>query len=275
MKTLVLGCWGQLGVLMREAIPGSVGYSRMMCDVIDEKNVREVVVGERPDWIVYAAAYHRFDECEQNPDRAMAVNAYGADHVARAAWKWGARVVYFSTDYVFDGKKVTPYVESDPVNPINVYGKTKLLGEQAVIDRCPGSLVVRTASLFGPTLSRKGKSFVDRVLDREIDHAPTDQRMSPTYTPDLVKTTVEMMRRGENGVYHVVNQGDASWYELALQTELLDASSPPGSVIAPFVALSTNRPTYSVLGTERLLDKMPHWTDGVTRHVAWRQKVVG
>jgi dTDP-4-dehydrorhamnose reductase len=246
-------------------------------EVTDPQSVLVALRDARPAAVVNTAAFHKVDACEEDPKRAFEVNALGALHVARACREAGARCVYVSTDYVFDGAKAEPYLEEDLPNPLNVYGASKLAGEHLVAQTCPDALVVRVASLFGGLGSRgKGTNFVLTVLERarrgEALRVVDDVRMSPTYAEDAAAAIVELVARGASGVFHVVNKGACSWYELAVRVlELAGLRVPVHPVPQEAYPARARRPRNSALSTAKLEARglrLPPWEDAVQRYLA-------
>lgn len=280
MKAVVVGATGQLGSALVSAFQGAtvqtVGLGHEEVEVTSVANVTAVLEQLRPDVVVNTAAFHKVDECEREPGRAFDVNALGALHVARACGEVGARCVYVSTDYVFDGNKAEPYTEDDPPGPINVYGASKLAGEHLVRQTCPEALVVRVASLFGGRGARgKGTNFVLTVLERarrgERLRVVNDIRMSPTYTLDAAEAIVQLIERGASGVFHVVNEGQCTWYEFAMKiVELSGVRTPVEPVSRDAFPTKARRPGNSALATERLTRfgiRLRPWTNALRDYV--------
>jgi dTDP-4-dehydrorhamnose reductase len=255
MHLLVFGGWGQLGSDLALAARGRhemVRPRRDEVDVTDAGAVSAFVADRRPDVVVNAAAFHRVDECETDPLRAFAVNALGALNAARAARGTGARCVYISTDYVFDGSRRQGYAEDDPVAPLNVYGVSKAAGERLVCTACPDSLVVRGSGMFGQAgSSGKGGNFIETMLAKAAAGEPIrvvdDQVFAPTSTLDLAERLVLLLERSvPSGIYHLANAGACSWYELAgatLRLARVKAELSPQATGSEGV----RRPRYSVL----------------------------
>jgi dTDP-4-dehydrorhamnose reductase len=275
MKLLIIGCNGMLGQDMLRAAR-SAGHSVSGIDFPDiditkPESVRSCVTAARPHVIVNCAAWTAVDACETDCDRAFAVNATGAGLLARAAEGCGAIFVHFSTDYVFDGAKSTPYIESDPVNPVSVYGRSKLEGELLVQKNCTRSFIFRIAWLYGAG----GANFVKTIRELAKKNADAhaflrvvnDQIGSPTYTADVCRQTFGMLDTGHFGLYHSTSEGQCSWFDFAteivralhVKVELVPCSTAEFPRPAP-------RPRYSVLENSRLkklgLNLMPHWKDG-------------
>jgi dTDP-4-dehydrorhamnose reductase len=240
MRVLVTGASGQLGTdivaeLERRAADRRrgpkwqiVAAGRRELDVSGRERVLAVIADLEPDVIIHAAALTDVDACEEDPERALAVNALGTRHVAEAARLVSAHVCYLSTDYVFDGRSKRPYTEWDRPNPLSVYGLAKLGGEQEV-DR--SATIVRTAWVCG----RYGHNIVKTILSLSASGAPLrfvdDRRGSPTSSSDLAAKVVDLASSRRPGIFHVTNQGETTWYGLA-RAVLSHAGLDPGRVEA-------------------------------------------
>jgi dTDP-4-dehydrorhamnose reductase len=251
------------------------GLSSHDADIRDEKRVLEATRQTRPEWIVLSAAYTDVDGCESNAEIAFAVNRDGAINVARAARETGARLLFLSSDYVFDGKKTTPYETNDPRNPQSVYGRTKAEAEIELLALMPECCIVRTSWLFGVG----GKCFPDTILKLAASRASldvvNDQRGSPTYVIDLARAIVSLSRTNAEGIVHATNAGSCSWFEFAQQIVKgagLTASVRPTS--SEQMARPAPRPAYSVLSPSSLQAlgvAMPSWQDALTRYLHERR----
>lgn len=220
MRILVTGGTGQVGrALQRLAPPGYsiVAPGSDRCDVTDFDAFIRLVADEQPDVIVHAGAMTDVDGCERDPERAFRINATGTQHVAAAAQQFGAALVYLSTNYVFDGEAAEPYHEFAERRPINVYGRSKLAGEEAVRAIAPRHYIVRTAMVYDET----GRNFVNTMLraaaERPSLTVVADQRGNPTYAGDLAAGIYRLIEQPAYGTYHLVNEGSASWYEWATE----------------------------------------------------------
>ncbi len=226
----------------------------------------------RPDVAINSAAYVRVDDCEMRAHEAFEVNAIGALNVARACAEVDALCVHISTDYVFDGEKASPYVESDPTCPINVYGASKLAGE-FLVRQTPRWLIVRAASLFGKTGSRgKGGNFVETILKMSKAGEPLkivdDVRMSPTYTRDAAAGLVALVESGTYGLIHLSNAGACSWYEFAKQAfEIAGVRTPIIPISCTEYATAARRPKNSSLESERSPLKLRSWQDALEAYL--------
>ncbi|HVX32483.1 MAG TPA: dTDP-4-dehydrorhamnose reductase, partial [Solirubrobacterales bacterium] len=219
MKVLVAGAEGQLGRDMVLAAGNAghdvVGFGRAEMDVTDAEAVRRRLSLERPDMVVNCSAWTDVDGAETAEEAAFAVNGTGAGNVAAGAREVDAAVVYVSTDYVFDGQKGSPYVESDQPAPLSAYGRTKLAGEEATAAANPRHFVVRSSGLFGigggnfvATMLRLGETMNEVTVVR-------DQVTSPTYTWHLAYGLVRLIDGIEYGIHHMAAAGECSWYEFA------------------------------------------------------------
>ncbi len=277
MRLFVTGAGGMLGRAVVDAA-ARLGHevhapSRADLDVTDAAAVRSAVLGARAEAVVNCAAYTDVDGAEADWARAEAVNCTGAGNVAAAAAKAGASIVHVSTDYVFDGSKRDPWLESDATGPLGVYGETKLGGEHAVAEATSRHAIVRTAWLFGAG----GKNFVDTMLSlgaqRDEVEVVTDQVGCPTWTGHLAGALVELAERpDETGIHHIAGAGSCSWNELALAVfdrAGVDCRVRPAS--SEQFPRPARRPAYSVLGSERARPLvLPPWQEGVAAYLATR-----
>jgi len=273
MRVTIFGASGLLGqALMREWSGDDVtGLSIEDMDIRDAAKVREVVGKRRPGWIVLAAAYTDVDGCESNRELAFSVNRDGAVTVAEAAKQTGAKLLFLSTDYVFDGKKTSPYEIGDMRNPQSVYGRSKAEAEVRLLEILPDCCIVRTAWLFGTG----GKCFPDTILklaaSRPALDVVSDQRGCPTYSIDLARAIIHLCRKGATGIVHVTNAGNCSWFEFA-QTIVRSAglSTDVRPVSTQQMARPAARPAYSVLSQASLQGygiAMPTWQDALGRYL--------
>lgn len=262
------GAGGMLGQDVLRVAESAVGLTRAELDVTDRDAVREAIGPE--DVVINCAAWTNVDGAEEHPEDALRVNRDGARNVAEAA----GRVIYVSSDYVFDGTKGMPYVESDPVNPLSEYGRSKAEGEAATLAANPHSHVVRTSWLFGVG----GGNFIATMLrlgsERDEVRVVDDQVGQPTYTGHLAEALVELSESDAFGLHHVSSQGRCSWYELArfvFETAGVDCRLEPCTT-AEFPRPAA-RPAFSVLGTERpgLQPILPDWQRGVADYLAARE----
>lgn len=219
MKVVVTGAKGQLGTdlvhLLADKGYEVYGYGREELDITNFDQVKQIIGKVNPDVVIHAAAYTKVDLAESEPDQAFLINAYGTRNVVVASEAIGAKLVYISTDYVFYGTANEPYNEFAPTNPLSVYGKSKLAGEQFVRDLYSKFFIVRTSWVYG----KHGNNFVKTMLklaqERDELMVVHDQIGCPTYTVDLANCVLELIQTEKYGVYHVSNSGHCSWYEFA------------------------------------------------------------
>jgi len=279
MRVTLFGASGLLGhdlvheLRIRPDIVGDylAALSSKDADVRDRDRVRKVIRNSRPDWTILSAAYTDVDGCETNPDLAFAVNCDGAVHVAEAAREAGSRLLFISTDYVFDGTKQSPYEVSDARNPISVYGQSKARAEERLLEILPEVCIARTSWLFG----HGGKCFPATILKlasaRPEISVVNDQRGSPTFTRDLASALLQLCRASARGIVHVTNSGTCTWYEFA--SEIVRLSRLP-SLVKPVTTAEfprpARRPAYSVLSPASLHAyniQMPAWQHALQRYL--------
>jgi dTDP-4-dehydrorhamnose reductase len=280
MRLLVTGAAGMLGhdvVAAAERLGHEVvAWDLPECDLTDAAATLDAVRQLGPRAVINCAAYTNVDAAESDEATAERVNAGAAGNLARACAAAGARLVHVSTDYVFDGSKTEPWIESDPVAPLGAYGRTKLHGEEQVAAALEDHAIVRSAWMFGP----HGPNFVATMLrlgsERDEVSVVTDQVGSPTYSRHLAPALVDMAERRDTGIFHGAGAGSCSWYELTL--EAFDAAGVDCRVLpttsSQFVRPAP-RPAYSVLGSEREHPiVLPPWQEGVRAHLAAVNEVV-
>ncbi len=240
-------------------------------DLNDDLSVQSFFLYAEPRWIINCAAYTRVDDAESHEMEANHLNGAIPQTLARNAKRLGARFVHISTDFVFDGTKNSPYVETDPTNPLGVYGKSKLNGEQLVFEYCDDPIIVRTAWLFGIHGNCFPKTILRAAQNGKELKVVSDQIGSPTFTQDLAAAICFMIEQNvPTGIYHVVNKGEASWYEFASQ--VIGASGCKAE-ITPIRSeewpTPAKRPAYSVLDTSKYeslgFSPLPNWKDAVRR----------
>lgn len=240
---------------------GAVGYTRAELDVTDAAAVRDALGPD--DLAINCAAWTDVDGAEKREDDALRVNRDGARNVAEAA----GTVLYVSTDYVFDGTKREPYVESDPVNPQSAYGRTKLEGERATAAANPRHFIARSSWLFG----RGGKNFVETMLGRGPEVRVVDDQIgSPTFTGHLADALVRLARTEDFGIHHLAASGSCSWFQFAREIFARagsDTRAEP-TTTADFPRPAP-RPAYSVLGSERG-NRLPTWQEGLDAYLGVR-----
>jgi dTDP-4-dehydrorhamnose reductase len=277
MRVTIFGASGLLGqALMREWTGDDVAaLSVEDVDVRDAAKVHEAVAKNRPDWIVLAAAYTDVDGCESNQELAFAVNRDGAVNVAEAAKRARSKVLFLSSDYVFDGTKTSPYEIDDARNPQSVYGRSKAEAEVRLLEVLPNCCILRTAWMFG----MGGKCFPDTILklaaSRPSLDVVHDQRGCPTYSVDLSRAIIQLCRKGASGIVHLTNAGHCSWFEFASE---IVKSAGLATAVRPVstqqMARPAPRPAYSVLSAGSLQPygiAMPPWQDALRRYLQERK----
>jgi dTDP-4-dehydrorhamnose reductase len=280
MRVTIFGATGLLGkALMREWTGDDLsGLGSRDADIRDPKQILNVLERTQPDWIVLAAAYTDVDGCEQNREHAFDVNCRGALNVAQAAKRYSSRLLFLSTDYVFDGAKNSPYETNDPRVPLNVYGRSKAEAEVQISQVVPECCILRTSWLFGVD----GKCFPDTILklatSRPAIDVVDDQRGSPTYTTDLARAIIRLCRADTKGIVHATNHGNCSWFEFARD---IVATAGLTTVVHPTTSehfvRPAQRPTYSVLSSKSLEKhgiEVPSWQDALRRYLLERTSVL-
>jgi dTDP-4-dehydrorhamnose reductase len=277
MKILVTGAAGMLGrdVMLAAGNAGHqvVGFGRAELDVADAAAVGAKLEGERPDVVINCAAWTDVDGAEESEREATAINGGGAGNVAAAAAAVGASVVYVSSDYVFDGGKGGPYVETDQTAPLSAYGRSKLAGEEATRAVNKRHFVVRSAWLFGTG----GPNFVETMLRLAADHGEVlvvrDQVGSPTYTWHLAYGIVRLIEGVEFGIHHMAAGGACSWYEFAREIfEQANVECKVMSATTEMLGRPAPRPAYSALASQREHPiELPSWQDGLAAYLAQRR----
>ena len=284
-KILLTGITGQVGHELQQSLANIgevIGVDRQQLDLTQTEQIHERLAEIKPDLIVNAAAYTAVDKSESESDLAMAINAAAPKAIAIAARDIGAKVLHISTDYVFDGCHYSPYLETDPTNPLGVYGKSKLLGEIGVRENGDRNLVLRTAWVYG---SRGHGNFVKTMLrlgaEREELKVVADQIGSPTWSRDIAEAITQLLDKSltdENvrGVYNFTNSGVASWYDFAIATFAEAKQLGFALKIERVIPISTaefptptQRPAYSVLSKAKIGETLgyypPHWRESLRK----------
>jgi dTDP-4-dehydrorhamnose reductase len=276
VKVLVTGAAGMLGrdLMLAAGNAGHdvVGFGRAELDITDAAALAKKFDLERPDVVINSAAWTDVDGAEEAEEAAFAVNGTGAGNVAAAAAEVGAPVVHVSTDYVFDGAKGSPYVESDQPAPLSAYGRTKLAGEEATAAANKRHFIVRSAGLFGVG----GRNFVETMLRLAADHGEVlvvrDQVGSPTYTWHLAYGIVRLIEGVEYGIHHMAAAGQCSWYEFAREIfEQAHVECKVLSATTEMLGRPAPRPAFSALTSQREhAITLPDWHDGIAGYLAQR-----
>jgi dTDP-4-dehydrorhamnose reductase len=274
MRILITGAGGMLGRDVRVAALAAghepIPVARAQLDIADADAVLRAVADARPDAVINCAAWTKVDGAEQHEPEATAANGAGAGHVARAADTVGAWTIHVSSDYVFDGSKRSPYLESDPTGPLSAYGRSKLAGELAVASGAPRAhTIARSSWLFGAGGPCFPKTMLRLAAERDEINVVDDQVGCPTFTGHLAPALVGLAESRSLGVLHVAAAEQCSWYEFAVATiaagghdctiHPIDTSSYP---------LPAPRPAFSVLRSERDAPTLPSWREGLRNFIS-------
>ena len=283
MKVAVIGANGQLGsdichVYKEEGnIVHELNHNSI--DIVEYGQCFDVITGISPDLVINTAAMHNVEVCEEKPELSFLVNGIGARNLATISKKLQIPLVHFSTDYIFDGLKQSPYLEDDLPLPLNIYGNTKLSGEIFIRSVADSFFIVRVSGLYGRSACRAkgGLNFVRLMLklakEKDEIRVVNDEILSPTFTLSVAEQLARLTQTDKYGVYHMVSEGSCSWYEFASRifeitnsgVELTIASSDEFPKKVP-------RPKYSVLKNRNIeaagLNIMPHWADNLERYIA-------
>ncbi len=285
MRVLIVGALGQLGTDLVDAFSdcqvNPFDFDDM--DITDEARVQQQIAFSAPDVVINTAAFTRVDECEREHVQAFRVNALGTLHVAMACRKWDVPLIHVSTNYVFDGMKGSPYIETDTPQPINAYGISKLAGEHYLQYTWPKHFIVRVSGLFGLTPSRmKGTNFVEAMLRLGKRGTPlrivNDESLSPTFTVDAARIIRKLAETQAYGVYHLANSGGCTWFEFA-EAIFKEAGLqvPLEPVTAEVYGAPARRPPDSRLENRALaelgLEPLPEWRDALRRYMDGRKKL--
>jgi len=292
MKVLLLGANGQLGTDLQTAAADHdsdavqlIPLTRKDIDVSDPARIEKMLADHAFEALVNCTSYHKTDEVESHADQAVAINAHAVAALARACAAKKARLVHVSTDYVFDGLADKPYVETDPVGPLNVYGATKAMGESLIRLHHDDHLIFRVASLFGVAgASGKGGNFVETMIkvgrDKGALRVIADQYMSPTATADVARMILKsLIQQIPAGTYHAVNSGQASWYEFAARIiERAGVEATVDPIPASEYPQPAQRPPFSVMDNTKLAEQVgpiAEWTDALDRYLQAKGHMAG
>ncbi len=282
MRILLTGRDGMLARAIWKNIPADWELhapSETELDIIDRGKIAEAIGRHRPDVIINCAAFTRVDDCESQREIAFKVNGMGPGYLAEAAGTAGSLLVHFSTDYIFDGEKGSPYAENDTPNPLSAYGASKLEGEQQIFSSGCRFLLIRTQWIYG----EEGIHFVRTIRglarSRSELRVVDDQIGSPTYASDLAAAALELIGRGGQGVYHLTNSGSCSWFDFATRIVEFDSLQlkihPCSTAQYPRPA---KRPRYSVLSNEKgaafLGRRLRPWEEALRAYMALEPAVV-
>ncbi len=282
MKVAVIGPSGQLGSDLCKTLAhfDIVSLTHSDIEITDIQSVKRAFSRHHPDIVINTAAFVRVDDCETEPDKAFLINTLGARNVAVMAEEISAKLVHISTDYVFGGEpeaRTTPYTEFDTPVPPNIYGKSKLAGEQFVRHLCRRHFIVRVSALFGTAgSSGKGGNFVETMIrlakERHQLTVVNDQVFSPTYTKDLASKIAWLITTEYYGTFHITNKGTCSWYDFAREIlRQAGLSTPVIPITSDQYPQKARRPRYSVLDNYHLrllgADDMRPWQEALTHYL--------
>lgn len=277
MKVLVTGVKGQLGYDVMNELKKrgleAVGADIEEMDITDAESVNRFIMAAKPDAVIHCAAYTAVDAAEENEDICRRVNADGTRNIAKVCKELDCKMIYISTDYVFDGQGSRPWEPDEERHPLNVYGQTKYEGELAVQELLEKYFIVRIAWVFGVN----GKNFVKTMLNLAQTHdtltVVNDQYGSPTYTHDLARLLVDMVQTDKYGIYHATNEGICTWYEFAC--EIFKQAHVAVKVLPVSAAeyrAKAKRPENSRMSKEKLtengFERLPSWQDALGRYLA-------
>lgn len=274
-KVLVTGANGQMGQSIQSIVQNysTVAFlftDRSSLDITNSLDVAKFFEANKIDWCINCAAYTNVDKAETEPEQAFQINALGAKNIAQACLEHDVKLIHISTDFVFDGLRSTPYKETDKVNPLSVYGQTKLNGEVEVKNNCTSYFIIRTSWLY----SEFGHNFMKTMLrlgaEREQLAVVNDQIGSPTYAVDLAEVLLQIILKNKRnyGIYQYSNQGAISWFEFAKTIfELSECQIVLKPILTKDYPTLAKRPGYSVLETSKIAEefdlKIPFWEDSL------------
>jgi len=287
MKLAVIGSNGQLGTDLMEVLSAEhdvAGLNHNDIEITDIDSVRNVLSAIKPAVVLNTAAYHIVPEAEKFPAKAFQINGIGAMNLAKVCQELDTRLVHYSTDYVFDGKKQKPYTEDDRPNPLSVYANTKLSGEYFVLNYCDKSYVIRVSGIYGKVPCRaKGGNFITTMVklanEKPEVRVVNDEILTPTPTYHIARNTAALIRTDGFGLYHMSCAGEVSWYEFAkVIWETLGLKTPLYPASVKDFPLVVKRPFYSVLENQNLkklgIDQMPDWKDALKEFLSDEKQTV-
>jgi dTDP-4-dehydrorhamnose reductase len=276
MRVAIIGANGQLGTDLMEVLLAEhtvIGLNHADIEITNLDSVRNVLSSTKPDTVLNTAAYHIVPEAEKFPDKAFNINGTGVLNLARVCQDLDIRLVHYSTDYVFDGKKQRPYREDDVPNPLNAYATTKLAGEYFARNYCDKSYVIRVSGIYGKVPCRaKGGNFVTTMIklakEKPEVKVVNDEILTPTPTYHIAKNTAALIKTDAFGLYHMTCEGECSWYEFArVIWETLQLETPLYPASVKDFPLVVKRPFYSVLENMNLnrlgINRMPGWKESL------------
>jgi len=281
VKIAIIGADGQLGTDLCRVVPKEeqIPLTIKDLDITNPSQIDQVFKKYCPNIVINTAAYHKVDDCEDNPKLADLVNAIAVKNLAMACKRTQITLLHISTDYVFDGNKGAPYSEDDLPNPKTVYGASKLAGEKFAAEILPEHFIVRTCGLYGEAgcLGKGGTNFIKGMLRREKNkekiRVVTDEIITPTYTLDLANKLYQLIQTKHFGLYHISNNGQCSWWEFASKIfEILKIDIKVEKATSVDFKTKAHRPKYSVLDNARLrkigLKDMRNWDEALKDYLA-------
>ena len=277
MKVAIIGSNGQLGSdLVKEFNLNSnevISLTHSDISIEDFNSSREVLLNIKPEVILNTAAFHVVPKCEDDPVKAFQVNSLGALNLSKISDELNAINLYYSTDYVFDGEKKSPYLESDKPNPLNVYASTKLNGEYYTLNYSKHGVVLRVSGIYGVVPCRaKGGNFITTMIKASKEKPEVkvvnDEVLTPTPTKEIAKKTKEIVQKKLTGLFHLTCEGQCSWYEFAeVIFSNLKLSTPLSQTSVKNMPMTVKRPTYSVLENKSVkefgISIMPSWKEAL------------
>jgi len=283
MNIAIIGADGQLGsditVKLKQAGLGVIELVRNNIEISNRHLVNSIITKDlNAGFVINTAAFHHVEKGELDPAASFNVNGAGAANIAYACRKLDIPLMHISTDYVFDGMKMKPYIESDLPNPVNIYGNSKLTGEYLIRSITDKSYILRLSGIYGRNICiEKGYNFVDKILrigeEKGEVKVVDDEVLTPTFTEDIAEQILLMItKRAEYGIYHVSAEGSCSWYEFTKEIFNIKGNSVKVKKALPGeFSGGVQRPAYSVLENKHLKDQglniMPHWKDGLKRYI--------
>ena len=281
MRIVVIGANGQLGSEICQQFTqyyDVVGLTHEQIEISDIDNVHQAIQSIRPDVVINTAAYHHVPDCEKNPDVAFKINATGVLNLVKLSHDWKYKLIHFSTDYVFDGTKKSPYIENDQPNPLNIYAISKLNGEMIIKNYCERYYIIRISGIYGKIPCRaKGGNFIHTMIkaakEKEVVKVVNDEILSPTSVYEIARNLPSLLRSDVFGLYHCVCQGGCSWYDFATVIfDRLKLKTPLQPCSSDQFPTTVKRPRYSVLENYNLkmlnLDNMSYWKDALIKFLA-------
>ncbi len=280
MKILITGAGGMFGMVLGPCLESRGhtvrGLKREEMDVTSYLQVLEILSVAKPDMVIHSAAYTQVDQAESEPELAYMINGYGTENLAVACLKLDIPLAYISTDYVFDGEHEKPYQPWEQTNPLSIYGKSKLAGEQAVRNHLNRFYIIRTSWLYGP----HGKNFVETILkiagERDVLRVVSDQFGTPTCTLTLAETVADLITTDRWGIYHATDDGVTTWYDFA--REIVARGSDKKVEVQPIPTTEmprpATRPKFSVLDKTSLVHtigrELVPWQEALSTYLSLR-----